>query len=168
MKQVRAVVAFFAMATMEGTAIAQVPQVSDQQLYLSGQFGFATGNCVKASRYWFAYLLRNPPELQTDSGRQARLEKVIADCDAAPLQYASTTAMFRKTQPTREGICDIYAEIAVAQFDASKLANCGFSGSRWNGSKPYHYNWCLGARDFEAVQERGARQTALAACAPSQ
>ena len=28
--------------------------------------GYANGNCVKAARFWFAYLIREPPELAAD------------------------------------------------------------------------------------------------------
>ena len=72
---------------LAGTALVSLAQndtPNDQQLYLSGLIGYSNGNCVKASRYWYAYLLRRPAGL--DAAHQAQLERVIAACDAAPTE----------------------------------------------------------------------------------
>jgi hypothetical protein len=136
---------------------------TDQQLYVSGHIGYALGNCVKASRYWFAYLLRNPPEL--DATRRAAIERVIAVCDTSPEQIAYTYAQFAKKPPDR---CEKYAELAVAQFEAAQLAGCGFSGSRWSGNRAYHHKWCTTAREAESNRELSERRTQIVQCAPNQ
>lgn len=153
---------------LSGNANAQVAAPTDQQLYLSGQIGLANGNCVKASRFYFAYLLRNPVELQTDYVLRTRLEKVIATCDSLPSHYAFTSAIFSRTPPTKQALCEKYSEISVAQNDAASLARCGFTGSRWNAAVTYHHTWCMGAADSQRNAELEARKTALNACAPSQ
>ncbi len=145
MKHCLSLLAAGALACTAATSHAQaIP--TDQQLYASGLIGYANGNCVKASRYWFAYLLRQPADL--DAARQAQLEAVIAACDAAPTKIAYANAMFDLKKPTKQAQCDQYADLAVAQFEAAQLSGCGFSGSRWSGNHAYHANWCLSAKDW--------------------
>ncbi|AMP72593.1 hypothetical protein PP715_23660 [Ralstonia solanacearum] len=156
-----------AACLLAGTALAgraQSDSPTDQQLFVSGQIGYANGNCVKASRYWFAYLLRKPADM--DAARRAKIEQVIALCDAAPTQLSYAYAMFDLKKPTKQAQCDQYADLAVAQFDAAQLSGCGFSGSRWSGNHAYHFNWCLTAKDMEPTAELNARKGLMAACAP--
>lgn len=158
-----------AACLLAGTALAgraQTDNPTDQQLFVSGQIGYANGNCVKASRYWFAYLLRKPADM--DATRQAKIQRVIALCDAAPTQIAYANALFALKKPTKQALCDQYADLAVAQFDAARLSGCGFAGSRWSGNHAYHYHWCLTAKDMEPNGELNARKSLMAACVPDQ
>jgi hypothetical protein len=139
---------------------------SNSELYRSGQIGYANGNCVKAARFWFAYLIRQPPELETDLARKEKIERVIRECDEAPLRFAETYVQYQMRRPTKEGKCRIYAELAVAQFEASQLAGCNVRGGLWSPDFAYHYNWCVTADDGSAYRSRGARMTALNSCAP--
>ena len=159
-----AVAGVLTLAAIIGRAQSSGP--TDQQLFVSGQIGYANGNCVKASRYWFAYLLRAPADLSPT--RKAKIEQVIAMCDAAPTKIAYAYAAFDAKKPTRQGRCDQYAELAVAQFDAAQLSNCGFSGARWSGNLAYHAKWCLTSKDMEPDAELNARKSQLATCVPDQ
>jgi hypothetical protein len=145
-------------------AQAQGSVPSDQQLWLSGQIGYANGNCVKASRYWFAYLLRKPAEM--DATRQAQIEQLIRKCDLAPMQIAYADAKFLKKDPPKDVQCDQYADLAVAQFEAAQGSGCGFSGPRWSGNRAYHRDWCMGSKAREPDAELWARKGLMANCAP--
>lgn len=150
------------LAGAAGVSHAQSDSPTDQQLFVSGQIGYANGNCVKASRYWFAYLLRRPTDL--DAARQAKIQQVIAQCDANPSQIAYTYATFDVKKPTKQAECDQYADLAVAQFEAARLSSCGFSGSRWSGNHAYHYNWCLTAASGDPTRELNARRGLMVTC----
>lgn len=145
-------------------AAAQPVLMSPQQLYNAGLKGYAKGNCVTVSRFWFAYLQANPSGL-TPAG-QARIEEVIAGCEQASNKYASTFAYYDLKKPTRQGQCDIYAELAVAQYEAGRAANCGFSGPRWSPNRAYHAQWCMQAAPKDDWVERQARDAALDKCSP--
>jgi hypothetical protein len=153
-------VALLTVLTLVG-AFAQ----SNSELYRSGQIGYASGNCVKAARFWFAYLIREPPELNADPNRRAKIERVIRDCDEEPMRFAYTTIQYSKKLPGKEGRCQIYAELAVAQFEANELSGCNQADSRWNADYTGHFNWCMTARDLDADAERRARDQVLRACA---
>ena len=148
---------------MTVAAVAAFAQ-TNEELYKSGQIGYAHGNCVKAARFFFAYLIRQPAELAADPARKARLEQVIRVCDETPERYASTLVIYAKKKPPKESQCEIYAELAVAQFEANQLASCNLTGSRWSSNRPYHYKWCVGVDELEASRERQARDVALNSC----
>ena len=137
---------------------------TNEELYRSGQIGLAGGNCVKAARFWFAYLIRQPGELATNPARRAKLEETIRRCDEDSERYASTMVTYSKKLPPKESRCQIYSELAVAQFEASQLASCNLTGPRWHPNYSYHYNWCIGASDLDAFGERQARDSALNSC----
>ncbi len=164
MKVIHHLVAACWCAGAANLAHAQNDSPSDDQLWLSGQIGYANGNCVKASRYWFAYLLRKPASL--DAARQAKIQQTIAMCDAAPTRIAYANAMFDLKKPTKQAQCEQYADLAVAQFEAAQSSGCGFSGSRWSGNRAYHHNWCLGSKDMEPNAELNARKSLMVTCAP--
>jgi hypothetical protein len=138
---------------------------TNEELFRNGQFGLAEGNCVRVSRYWYAYLLREPAEIPPGSARREYISKVIKTCDALPQRYAGNVAMYAIQKPPKSEVCAIYGEVAVAQYEASQLANCNFSGSRWNADANFHAKWCMTANDLEPMAERSTRAEALKACA---
>ena len=164
MNTIRKVACAAMLAGASLAVLAQDVTPSDQDLFLYGQIGYANGNCVKASRYWFAYLLRRPADLTAT--RQAQLEQVISMCDARPTQIAYANAMFKTKKPVKQEQCDQYADLAVAQYEAQRLSGCGFAGPRWSPDHAYHANWCMGAKDMEPNTELNARKGLMASCAP--
>jgi hypothetical protein len=163
MKLPRNIVAatFFAFSAKD--LIAQVPQLTDQDLYRLGQSAYSRGHCVKASKYLYAFILRNPPELQADPQLRSFLESIVSDCEENCGKFAATVNVtFRRALP----VCTIYTRIAVAQHETAKLAGCGFSGPRWLSNPRYHYNWCMDAKDSDVMEERRQRDSALENCAP--
>ncbi|HEX5376051.1 MAG TPA: hypothetical protein VFW48_07825 [Solirubrobacterales bacterium] len=149
-------------------AAAQPVQLSDQRLYDAGLRGYIQGNCVTATRYWFAYLQRNPAELQSNIGKLNRIERVIGACESAPSTYAAyNVAMFYVSQPTHEQRCRTYGELAAAQYEVAQAANCGFSGSRWSPDIAYHANWCMTVDHPAVSAEHAARNHLLEQCSPS-
>ena len=146
-----------------GAAVAAFAQ-TNEDLYRSGQIGLANGNCVKAARFWFAYLVRQPTELAANPTRKARLEETIRRCDEEPDRYAATYVTYTNKIRTKEGKCQVYSEVAVAQFEASRLASCNLTGTRWQPDYSFHYNWCVAVDDDQAFTERRARDQALSSC----
>lgn len=144
------------------SSLAAAPSsLSTSDLFKAGQIGYARGNCVTASRFWFAYLLREPSDLTAT--RRAKLESVISECERFPTRFSFTNASFHISNPS-EMRCDAYAETAVAQFEASRLVGCNLSDNRWNANKRFHKNWCLHAPESEANSERLKRNEILTTC----
>jgi hypothetical protein len=160
-KSVRLMLGVTSLVTL---AVVMAFAQSNSELYRSGQIGYANGNCVKAARFWFAYLIREPAELAADPNLRAKIERVIRECDEEPMRYASTAVVYAKKPRSKEGSCQIYAELAVAQFEASQLAGCKLTGSRWSSDYAFHYKWCVAVDALNASLERSARDQALSSC----
>ena len=141
------------------------PFPTDEQLYRDGESGYRRGNCVKAARYWFAYLLRNPAGLKADPQRKRSLENAIRNCDDGGEPYAGNDAKFDGIEGDSKRRCAMYTEIALAQNRANRLASCNFTGPQWNDSPPYHFNWCVQVDPGKARTETSERQKALDGCA---
>lgn len=60
--------------------------------------------------------------------------------------------------------CRDYANQAVISATQNMSHGCGFTGLRWIANYQVHYNWCIGARYEDAVQERALRAQGIVAC----
>lgn len=60
--------------------------------------------------------------------------------------------------------CGDYAAKAVYQFRSQQLANCGFTGSRWNENGAGQHHWCRTVRPIETERETEARAIELMKC----
>jgi hypothetical protein len=144
-------------------AVAQDPPAfSNQQLYDYGQEGWNAGNCVRAARYWFAFLLRKPQDLRSQT--KTVLEHRIATCDKTPSRFAGVDSSADAPTPKTQRRCVMYAEIASAQYHASELARCNYTGPKWKPESLYHYNWCMTVQADDARKEIVERQAALDHC----
>jgi hypothetical protein len=142
-------------------AIAQAP-ISDDELYRMGLDGQRQGNCVTASRYWYAYLLREPKDLR--AARKQRLQEIIKMCEQMAVRVAYTDAKIDGASDTKEFRCENYAATAVAQYQSSRSGACRFSGSRWSSNREAHHSWCLDVPESEADKEFRARDRELERC----
>ena len=138
---------------------------SAKALYRAGLSGYIDGNCVRAARYFFAYSILNPPELQSRPDLSMKIQQVIADCDSNAGYYAAgNNVFFDLKKPTAQGLCEVYSKIAIAQNDANQEFQCGLTGPRWNAGYQYHFQWCMTVKPEERATERFARNSALRTC----
>jgi len=167
-----------------GMVISQ--SYSDQQLLDEGHKARDQRKCVQASKFFFAYMLRNPK-----AAAQSSIPEIITWCenntvvDASDKGDSMTPPMpSLRLPPSTDGQpgvfvgppppmtlpasprCDIYATLATAQNRANWVNSCGFTGARWNSSYPYHYNWCTSVPSEMTRAETQVRQNMLNQCAP--
>lgn len=176
--------------------------VSSAQTYNNAELlneagqAYNSDQCVRAGRFAFAYLLRNPT---ADSTLRGNLQTIISWCE----QHTSVASGSKGDgtseatdsrpaiklgapgpDPARSGAtvvvpappphprnstekrCYLYATLAVAQNRLNEGNGCNFSGSRWDSDYNYHYNWCLSAPAAETKSESSTRLSMLNQCAP--
>jgi TolB-like protein len=62
--------------------------------------------------------------------------------------------------------CKAYAQKAVAQYHASRNADCNLTDPRWHDDYAAHYHFCLEVSAEESARENQDRQQLLDDCAP--
>jgi hypothetical protein len=88
------------------------------------------------------------------TGSKALCCKTEAAAPAAPPPLSAPTAEF----------CNWYASEAVAR--SAQGVKCGFSGSRWDPNRQFHYDWCMQQKSQQqGWSEHNARAGQLADCA---
>lgn len=159
-------------------ALLPAPHVTAQYYPNSAdllKFGnqFYNTNCVSGSKYYFAYMQREPGIAPAD---RVRIKKLIYDCEVghAGAANAGTAGNDGKydgpgavSNPNpKQQRCGAYAVLAVTAQRINQRAGCGFGGNRWSLDYDNHYNWCMdanvSAQDLRS--ESSIRSNALNDC----
>ena len=152
------------------TAKAQYFQNSAQLLDYGNQY--YNQNCVSGSKFYFAYIQRNPNLSYADTGQ---IRQRIRDCEQGhptpPPTHAGNDGKYDDpSQPApsdpKQKRCGAYAVLAVTAQRINQRAGCGFGGNRWSLDYDNHYNWCMdsnvSAQDLRS--ESSIRSNALNGC----
>jgi len=161
---------------------------TDAQLYNEGRLAWDRGSCVRASRFFFAYLVRNPGVQNRNEG--TLMQKAIDWCESnstvavpgskgddpgdggvRPLARPPRPVLALPGSPIvaapEQRRCDSYARIAVAQAQIYLANSCGAADTRWDTTYANHFNWCSAVGAAQSRAETAARQQILeTSCAP--
>jgi hypothetical protein len=178
-----------ALVAMTGPAMHGVAPAQDAgtlystlDLLSNGKAAYDRDAWREASRFLFAYVQRNPVELQTDAEFRKRVVDALnesmgksgagtdskSDDPNAPRPPQSPKVNLRlpSSATAGSGRCDIYATVAVAQQNANERQACHLGGNRWVANYAFHYKWCIASSSTAAKQETAARQQMLDSCKP--
>jgi len=160
---------------------------TDEELLNAGRKAWDAKQCVTASKFFFAYLIRNPPAVQSNAQHRANVQNAITWCE----QNTTASAGTKGDDPHDKGTagpkpfptlnlnlpalpsltavqkrCDVYARLAIAQNEANRASNCGFTGGRWDSRYDIHYGWCASVPSATAQMESQERLRLLNQCTP--
>jgi hypothetical protein len=169
-----------------GVVCAVGQTYTDADLLREGKTAWDANKCVRASRFFFAYLLRAP--LDQDARQRGKLEEAIRWCESRTAFAGGTkgddpgsrpiTPPPVSPPPDMSGVtlavptssaqkrCAMYARVAAAQAEVFLASGCGGRDSRWDPAFTNHYNWCMAVGAPTANQETAVRQQLFDQCAP--